>query len=63
MEQTTDRVGLYIRPDTRNRLNLLKAELSLRLVESLSQDDTIRLLMEHADIDEMIERIHELQPA
>lgn len=63
MEQTTDRVGLYIRPDTRNRLNLLKAQLALRLGESLSQDDTIRLLMEHADIDEMIEGIHELQPA
>lgn len=46
MNQTNqNRVGLYIRPATRNRLNLYKAKLSLQRDETLSQDDTINALL------------------
>jgi len=46
MEQTPDRVGLYIKPSTRNRLNLFKAELSMAAGQVMSQDDAINHLLD-----------------
>lgn len=46
MDQTPDRVGLYIKPETRNRLNLFKAELTLAMGQVMSQDDAINHLLD-----------------
>lgn len=41
-----NRVGLYIRPETRDRLNLFKAMLVLEQGRTLSQDEAIAYLLE-----------------
>lgn len=46
MEQNPERVGLYIKPETRNRLNLFKAELSLAAGQIMSQDNAINHLLD-----------------
>lgn len=40
------RVGIYIMPDTRNRLNLLKVVWAIDDGQPLSQDETIRRLID-----------------
>ena len=42
-----DRVGLYINPHTRNRLNKLKAAMTLETGRVHSQDDVIVKLLDH----------------
>ena len=42
-----ERVGMYLHPHTRNRLNKLKAELALASGQVLSQDDVIVVLLDH----------------
>lgn len=44
---TNDRVGMYLSPHTRNRLNKLKADLTLETGTVYSQDDVIVLLLDH----------------
>ena len=41
------RVGLYIYPDTRERLNRLKAEILLKTGRVMSQDEVLTLLFDH----------------
>ncbi len=57
-----DRVGMFLNPHTRNRLNKLKADLSLDRGEVLSQDDVIVLLLNHfaATTPALSERVREL---
>lgn len=43
---TPARVGLYIQSDTRAKLNLVKAELSLECGKVFSQDDAIDFLID-----------------
>lgn len=40
------RVGLYIMPDTRNKLNLIKAMISMQVGRPLNQDETISRLIQ-----------------
>lgn len=47
--ETPERVGLYIRVDTRNRLNLFKAQLTIELGRNCSQDDAINYLIDRID--------------
>jgi len=47
-EEDRSRVGLYIQPATRERLNLYKALLAVRLGKSISQDDAINALLDSA---------------
>lgn len=42
-----DRVGLYLNPHTRNRLNKLKAALTLETGQVHSQDDVVVKLLDH----------------
>lgn len=44
---TNDRVGMFLNPHTRNRLNKLKAELTLQTGISYSQNDIIVILLDH----------------
>lgn len=48
-----DRVGLYIRPETRDKLNLFKAMLVLKLGRTLSQDEAISYLLERYGAEEL----------
>lgn len=41
------RVGLYILPATRTRLNKLKAEILLKTGRTMSQDEVLTLLFDH----------------
>lgn len=41
-----DRVGLYIMPETRLKLNLVKAQISTRAGRPLNQDETIEHLIQ-----------------
>lgn len=43
----SDRVGMYLNTHTRNRLNKLKADLTLDTGKMLSQDDVIVILLNH----------------
>ncbi len=43
----SDRVGMYLNPHTRNRLNQLKADLTLQTGRVHSQDDAIIILLDH----------------
>lgn len=45
--KNSDRVGLYLNPHTRNRLNQLKADLTLASGKVHSQDDVIIVLLDH----------------
>lgn len=42
-----DRVGIFLDPHTRNRLNKLKSDLSLQTQEFYSQSDVIKMLIDH----------------
>lgn len=46
-EYKHDRVGMFINPHTRNRLNKLKAHLTLETGRIHSQDDAIVALLDH----------------
>lgn len=41
------RVGMYLDTHTRNRLNKLKADLTLETGKMMSQDDVIVILLNH----------------
>lgn len=41
-----ERVGLYIKPKTRNRLNLFKSQLTIETGQVQSQDDAINYLLD-----------------
>lgn len=41
------RVGMYLDTHTRNRLNKLKADLTLETGKTMSQDDVIVILLNH----------------
>lgn len=62
MRKTQERVGLYLNPHTRNRLNKLKAELTLDQGTVLSQDDVIVLLLNYFEskTPESLEYVREL---
>lgn len=45
--KNADRVGMYLNPHTRNRLNKLKADLTLDTGTTFSQDDVIVMLLDH----------------
>lgn len=40
------RVGLYIMPETRGRLNLVKAQVNAETGQTLNQDEIIRYLLD-----------------
>lgn len=44
---TNERVGMYLNPHTRNRLNKLKSDLTLETGTMMSQDDVVVLLLNH----------------
>lgn len=44
-----DRVGIFLNPHTRNRLNKLKSDLALRTGDTYSQDDIVKILLDHYD--------------
>lgn len=49
MEDTSaSRVGIYVKIDTRNKLNVYKAQLSLAQGGSVSQDEAINYLLDKA---------------
>ncbi len=48
--QESTRVGLYIQPQTRARLNLFKAQLALTRRCSTSQDDAVNALLDLAGV-------------
>jgi hypothetical protein len=60
--QTADRVGLYLKPNTRNRLNKFKSDMALVTGRSMSQDDAINTLLDHfiATSPKQAERVREL---
>lgn len=41
------RVGFYINPDTRDRLNKLKAEVLIATGRTISHDEAMTMLMDH----------------
>lgn len=41
------RVGLYMYPDTRERLNKLKAEVLIATGRTVSQDEVLTMLLDH----------------
>ena len=43
----SDRVGMFLDPHTRNRLNKLKAEMALATGKTMSQDEVICVLLDH----------------
>ena len=49
--EVPERVGLYIKTTTRNRLNLYKAQLTIELGQSCSQDDAINWLLDKVGVD------------
>lgn len=58
----SDRVGMYLNTHTRNRLNKLKADLTLETGQTMSQDDVIVILLNHfaATAPKLPERVLEL---
>lgn len=50
------RVGLYIKVDTRCRLNLYKAQLGLTLGRSVNQNEAIDHLLDQAGIPQVAKR-------
>lgn len=46
-DEDRTRVGLYIQPATRERLNLYKALLAARTGKSISQDDALNHLLDN----------------
>lgn len=46
-KKNSDRVGMFLNPHTRNRLNKLKADLTLQTGKVYSQDDVIVMLLDH----------------
>ena len=45
------RVGIYIKPETRYRLNLLKAQLAVRLGRTVNQDEALDYLLDAIGIE------------
>lgn len=44
---TSDRVGLFLKPQTRNRLNKFKADLALERCQFIPLDKAINELLDH----------------
>lgn len=42
-----DRVGLYVKPETRNRLNKFKADFRFLTGDMIGQDEAINILLDH----------------
>lgn len=59
----SDRVGMYLNPHTRNRLNKLKADLTLDTGTVFSQDDVIVMLLDHFAATPPQYPVHSLQAA
>lgn len=47
IKKKSDRVGLYLNPHTRNRLNKLKADMTLATGTVATQDDVILMLLDY----------------
>lgn len=47
VKNENDRVGMYLKPYTRNRLNKFKADVTLATGKTMSQDDAINCLLDH----------------
>lgn len=54
MEESTskkkDRVGIYLWPKTRNRLNVFKAEISYAAGHVIPLDEAVNMLLEHYEV-------------
>ena len=51
MEQTKQYVNLGISPETRAKVNLLKAQIELRRGESITTDELINMMLESTSIE------------
>ena len=51
MEQTKQYVNLGISPETRAKVNLLKAQMEMRRGESITTDELINMMLESTSIE------------